>query len=288
MKRKFGDRYNARRMPLPALMQCAIDLKPGRANSDVYINQKMDVTELVKYIEKKKAEGLHYTYFNAFVTAIGKVIYNRPKLNRYISNRHLFEHNDVTLSFVAKMTLDDTSEELMQILEVAPEDTISTITEKLKNTLEKLRNRSKVTKKGANNAIDVIAKLPNIIRVPLMGIFKWCDRKGLLPVGFTKDNIYYSSMIVSNLGSIHCGAIYHNLTNFGTCSSLATMGEIKDEIVIDENGEKTVRKLCEFGITLDERIGDGFYFAKSCRMIQHILLHPELLEERADMKIETF
>lgn len=286
MARHFGDRRDAKRVQLPALMQCAIDLKPGRANSDVYINQKMDVTELVKYIEKKKAEGLHYTYFNAFMTAIGKVIYNRPKLNRFVANRHLYEHNEVTLSFVAKMTLDDTSEELMQIVRIDPEDNIEAVTETIKNTVEKLRNRDKVTKKGANSAIDFIAKLPNILRVPLMGLMKWADRKGLLPAGLTGDNIYYSSMIVSNLGSIHCGAIYHNLTNFGSCSSLASMGEIRNELVIGENGEQEVRKLCEFGITLDERIADGFYFAKSCRLIQHILLHPELLEERADAKID--
>ena len=41
-------------------------------------------------------------------------------------------------------------------------------------------------------------------------------------------------MIVSNLGSIKCGAIYHNITNFGTASGLATIGEIKDEEVITE------------------------------------------------------
>ena len=36
-------------------------------------------------------------------------------------------------------------------------------------------------KKGANSAIDVIGKLPNIIRVPLVGILKKMDSKGLLP-----------------------------------------------------------------------------------------------------------
>ena len=36
---------------------------------------------------------------------------------------------------------------------------------------------------------------------------------------------------------------------------------LKDEqIIID--GKKEIRKLCEFGVNLDERIGDGFYFLK--------------------------
>lgn len=279
------DRKDARRVELPAMMQCAIDLKPGRANSDVYINRKMDVTALVNYIQDKKSQGIHYTYFNAFMTAIGKVIYNRPKLNRFVANRHMWEHKTVSLAFVAKMTLNDVSEEIMLIVDIAPEDTLQTVTEKLNKKIENLRG-TKVSKEGANSAMDVLAKLPNFIRVPIFGIIKSLDKHGLLPESLTGNNIYYSSMIVSNLGSIHCGAIYHNLTNFGSSSSLATMGEIKPEAVYMPDGSKEMRQMCEFGITLDERIGDGFYFAKSCRMIEYILAHPELLEEPANTKIE--
>ena len=92
-------------------------------------------------------------------------------------------------------------------------------------------------------------------------------------------------MIISNLGSIGCGAIYHNLADFGTCSALTTIGEISDEVIVNEKGEEEVRQMCEFGITLDERIGDGFYFARSVAMIEHILQHPEMLEEPVSSRI---
>ena len=94
-------------------------------------------------------------------------------------------------------------------------------------------------------------------------------------------------MIISNLGSIHCGAIYHNLANFGTCSSLATMGEIKPQKVLAADGTEQTRKLCEFGITLDERVGDGFYFSKCLRLIEYILQHPSMLEQKIeDIKLD--
>jgi pyruvate/2-oxoglutarate dehydrogenase complex dihydrolipoamide acyltransferase (E2) component len=32
------------------------------------------------------------------------------------------------------------------------------------------------------------------------------------------------------------------------------------------------------GITIDERIGDGYYFAKSIKMFKYLLNNPELLE----------
>lgn len=267
------------------MFQIMLDLKPNRCDSDVFINQKMDVTELVEYVEKKKKEGDNITYFHAFVTAIGKTMYNRPKLNRFIRNRHVFEHNDVVISFVAKISFDDKSEEIMLMIPIGPNDNINTISKKIKDKVDSIRNKN-VNKEGANSAIDIIGKLPNVIRVPLVGILKWCDRQDILPKSLVKDNLYYSSMIVSNLGAIKCGAIYHNLTNFGTCSSLATMGEIKLEEVIKEKGKKEIRSICEFGINFDERVADGYYFAKSVQLLQYIFNNPKLLEEDASKKIK--
>ena len=37
--------------------------------------------------------------------------------------------------------------------------------------------------------------------------------------------------------------------------------------------------LVDIGATVDERIADGFYFARSLKLIKHIFAHPELLEK---------
>lgn len=277
---------NAKRIrEIDGLSQILLDLKPQRCDSDVFIKQKLDVTELVKYVEEKKKKGSDITYFHAFVTAIAKTLYERPKLNRFISNRHVYEHDDVVISFVAKLSFDDKSEEVMIMIHTNEDDNISTIGRKIKDKVDSFRNKS-AKKEGANDAIDIIGKLPNIIRIPIVGIFKWCDKMGFLPSFLVKDNLYYSSMIVSNLGSIKCGAIYHNIANFGTCSSLTTMGEIKDEEVII-NGKKQIRKMCEFGINFDERVADGYYFAKSVKLLEYILNNPKLLDEKISKKINS-
>ena len=282
MRRNFAHRVT----DYTGMSQIMNDIKPGRSVSDVYINQKMDVTNLMKYLDKNKKKGNHYTFFHAVVTAVGKVYYNRPFLNRFVQNRHLFEHNDVKISFVAKVAFDDKAEEMMIIIKVDPEDTIETISKKITEKVEAIRKNDKIEKKGANNIIDVLGHLPNIIRVPIVGMLKWMDKKGILPASIEEDNLYYSSIILSNLGSIHCGAIFHNITDFGCASALATMGEIKDEEVIIK-GKKEVRKLCEFGINLDERIADGYYFAKSVNMLQYILDHPEMLEDPANETVKV-
>lgn len=287
-KRLFIDRKDATRVDgLTGLSQICIDLKPGRSVSDVYINQKIDVTELSKWLTKKKKEHQDLTYFHAFVAAIAKLLYARPKLNRFVANRHIYEHDDVVISFVAKTSFEDNSEEMMVLIKVDPDDNVFTISEKILNEVSKYRKKD-ISKKGANSAIDVLGKLPNILRVPIVGLFKWCDKKGILPKSFVEDNLYYSSIIVSNLGSIKCGAIFHNITDFGSCSSLATMGEIKDTEILLEKGKKEIRKIVEFGINLDERIADGYYFAKSVNLLQEIFDNPKLLEGSVNEKIKDF
>ncbi len=280
-------RPDAHRVPISGIMQCCIDLKPGRDESEVYIDQLVDVTELATYLDDLRAQGEHYTFFHAFLFAIAKTIYNRPKLNYFVQNRHLWEHNTVEIAFVAKMELNDKAEEVMLVIPVEPTDTMADIRKKIRAGLDNARDEEGMEKAGANSAIDVLGHLPNPIRVPIFGVVKWLDKKGLLPAGLRKDNIYFSSMIISNLGSIKCGAIYHNIANFGTSSALATIGEIRTEQVEGEEGASTSRKVCEFGITIDERVADGYYFAKSIKVMEHILLHPEMLMEGAATKVDV-
>ncbi len=283
--KKYGGAHRVK--DITGMAQISIDLKPHRSVSDVYICQRMDLTELSKYVEKKKKADEGITYFHTFLAAIAKTVYNRPKLNYFVCNRHIWEHDKVVLSFVAKVSFTDRSEEMMVMVPIDKDDNVYAIAEKVRKKVDSFRKKRSgdVDKKGANSAIDVLAKLPNCLRVPVVGTLKWADKKGLLPASLAEDNLYYSTMIVSNLGSIGCGAIFHNITDFGNSSSLLTMGEIEDKEVII-NGKKEVRKICEWGMNFDERIADGYYFAKSADLLQYLLSHPEELEKPAGEKIK--
>ena len=283
MRRKWARRVK----DYTGMMQLSCDIKPNRSVSDVFINQKMDVTELVKYLDKQKKKGNHYTFYHAVVTGIGKVFFNRPLLNRFVQDRRLFEHKDVVVAFVAKTAFNDKAEEMMVLLKIDKDDNIDSLSKKISDKVNGVRKTDgKIEKAGANTIIDALGHLPNIIRVPIVEFLKWTDRKGIAPKVLEEDNIYYSSIILSNLGRLHSGAIFHNITDFGNSSSLATIGEVRDEEVIID-GKKQVRKLCEFGINLDERIGDGYYFIKSIQMLQYIFDHPEMLEEPVNEKVEV-
>ena len=72
--------------------------------------------------------------------------------------------------------------------------------------------------------------------------------------------------------------MYHHLNNYGTNSIMITIGTLHKEEVLMPDGTRQVRDVVDVGATLDERIGDGFYFARSLKLMKHIFAHPELLE----------
>lgn len=277
-------RINSKRVKIGGMNQLMIDLKPRRCDADVFINTPIDVTDLVDYVNGRKKKGDKITYFHAFLLALAKTIYNRPKLNRYVKNRHMYEHTNVSISFVAKVEFEDDSEEVMLIIDVAPEDNIDSISKKISDQITVLRNK-KFEKKGANGVLDTLGAMPNILRVPLVGTLKWMDEKGILPKSLQEDDIYFSSAIVTDIGSLKSDSIYHNNTNFGTASSITSIGVIQDDIKVVD-GKEVKYKAAKFGINFDERVADGFYMIKAFKILEYIIENPKLLEDRADSKVE--
>lgn len=249
-------------------------IKPNRCDSDVFINQKLDVTELVKYYEEMKLKDNDLTYFHLFITLIAKTIYNRPLLNRFIVNKKYYDRNDVLIAFTAKVNYEDTSKEILKVIKIDPEDNLFSIKEKTLKAVSDVRNAKE---EGTNSIMNIIGKLPSFLISLVVKVVKYMDRHDLLPKSLINDNLYYSTCIVSNLGSIKSSEIYHNLTDFGTSSILATFGEIREE-----NG----RKYAEAGINIDERIADGVYFVKSVKLMQDILNNPKCLEGNVNDKIK--
>ena len=99
-KKKWRDRRDAKRIKMPAMMRLLTYIS-NRQDSDVYINRKIDVTELVKYMKKKKEKDNSITYFHAFAIALAKVVYNRPKLNRYIINHQCYQRSGAQRTLVS-------------------------------------------------------------------------------------------------------------------------------------------------------------------------------------------
>lgn len=281
MNKKFGDRRDGKKIKMNGFDRFLYYLKPRRSDSEVYISKTIDVTNLVEYMKEKKKENEKITYFHLFCMAIGKVIYNRPLLNRFLIGGCKYQRNDVTISFVAKTDFSDTAREFLTVIKVLEDDKLDDISKRITEDVKKIRSNKE---SHTDDFVNKLGKLPKFVMAIIVWFIKRLDNHDLLPSSLTKNSIYHSSILVSNLGSIHCDGIYHNLTNFGTNSILLTIGEIKEDVrVVDGKIEK--RYVCDLGITLDERIADGVYFAKSVNLLEYILDNPSLLEDRASDKI---
>ena len=272
----MGRRDGYKVKDIHGMQNILIDFKPNRCDSAVYMNRKIDMTNFVKFMNKKKKEIDGLTFYHGLVDVMAKTIYSRPYMNRFIAGRTMYMHKDVSLAQTIKVEFEDNSVEMLMVIKVDPEDTLLDISRKTKEKVDIIRQKKLEGKGNANGAADTIGKLPKFLRVPIVGTLKLFDSHGWLPKSITDDNLYYSSAILSNIGTFKVGGIYHNLTNFGTSSSLITFGEIAEE-----NG----RWYMEMGATIDERIADGFYFCKALKLIEYIFDTPELMLEPAGKKV---
>ena len=57
-------------------------------------------------------------------------------------------------------------------------------------------------------------------------------------------------------------------------------------MVYDKEGNGEVKEILPLGITLDERIADGYYYSGTVALVKELLAHPELLELPADSPVE--
>ena len=113
----------------------------------------------------------------------------------------------------------------------------------------------------------------------VMIVIRCLDRHGKLPRFYYELDPNFSSVLVANLGSIKIDAPYHHLNNFGSNSVMMTIGEIHKAPLVNANNEIEIRDVVNIGITLDERVGDGFYFSRSVSLFKEIIAHPERLDE---------
>ncbi len=279
-KRRWGDRRDGRRVKAPGLQTIMCYLWPKRTDCEVYLNDKIDATELLKYLEKKNAEHPEYktTILHCAVTAMARMVRERPLMNRFIQGYRMYERNEISISFVVKRRFADGADESLMFLVPKDEDSLDDISKKIVGDVRETR-KSEHSTGGIDETLDKLAKLPRPILALIIRTIRILDFWGKVPKSLTDGDPNYSTILCSNLGSIKTPAVYHHLNNYGTTGIMITIGTLHKEEVIMPDGTKEIRDIVDFGATLDERIADGFYFAKSMKLIKHVFAHPELLDK---------
>ena len=285
-KRAPGDRKDGKLLRnLDSLHFITGILYPNRCDNEAYISETIDLTALNAYIAKKNETetDFRYTLFHCIVAALAKTIILRPKLNRFVANCNFYQRNDVRLSFVVKKQFSDSAAEALAVLNAKEGDTLQTVHDYIREQVTFCRSEKT---DSSTESMDMFNKLPRFISKTAVKFICWLDKHGWVPASLIETDPYYTSCVISNLGSIKLKCGYHHLTNWGTCSLFCVIGEKKLRPVYDENGAFEMRETLDLGLTIDERLADGYYYSKSVRLLKKLLQEPELLEKPFGEKIE--
>ncbi len=287
-KKSWGDRRDGRWLrDIPAMNQITPTLMPNRADNEAYINLDIDLRPLDAFLAKKN-EGLEknyrYTYFHIISAAIAKAFVLRPRMNRFICNNKVFQRNDLTLAFVVKKYFDDASEEGLAYIKFQEDSTIDTYHDDLMRIVHAVRKESGGD--TSSDAMDLLVKLPHCVTTTVVNAIKLLDKHGLAPDSLIGTDPYHASILLSNLGSIGLEGGYHHLANWGTNSCFVVVGKKYMKKSVDKQGIEDIYEVIPLGITLDERIADGYYYSGTVALVKELLAHPELLEMPANTPVE--
>lgn len=278
-KKRWGDRRDATLLRKADSLHFIMGvIYPNRADNEAYISERVDLTAINAYLAKKNAEDsdFKYTFFHVIVAALAKTVTLRPKLNRFYVNGNYYQRDKVTSAFVVKKEFSDSSEERMAFLDADPDDTLDTIHDTIRGIVTSARGGEI---NSTDDSMNWFNSLPRWFSKLLLRIVMWLDKHGWVPDALISDDPNYSTVLISNLGSIKLKCGYHHLSNWGTCSLFCIIGEKKWTPLYNQDGFVKMIESLDLGLTVDERIADGYYYAKSVRLLKYLLEHPEELEK---------
>ena len=286
MPKRWGDRKDGTYLKKIDSMHTIMPLMyPNRCDNEAFLTERIDLTNINAFLERKNAGNTEYAYnlFQIMVTALLKVITLRPKMNRFIANKTIYQRNEVSAAFTVKKVFSDEGGEALAFIHAKNSDNINTIHDEIFRQVSFCRSEEK---DPSTAAMDVIQKTPRMLIQLVGGFARFLDRHGWMPQSVIATDPYYASAVLTNLGSIQLHTGYHHLTNWGTTSVFCVIGERKKRPFYDDEGNVSMRDSIDLGLTIDERIADGYYYSKTVRLLRKLLENPELLERPLNEKVD--
>lgn len=286
-KRKWGDRKDGIWLKdIPAMNRMMPVLMPNRADNEAHISVDIDLAPINAYLAKLNDGRTEdkYTFFHIVSAAIGKAFILRPKMNRFIVGTKMYQRRDVSIAFTVKKRFDDHAEEALAFFTYDPKETLDSYHEKIMKVIHVTKSYQE--KDTTTGAMDLVCKLPQFMITGLARFVLWLDKNGWAPDFLIGSDPNHAAVFLSNLGSIGLPGGYHHLVNWGTNSCFVVVGKKEMKMVYDAQGNGQVREVLPLGITLDERIADGYYYSGTVALVKELLSHPELLELPADTPVE--
>lgn len=233
---------------------------------------------LDEYIKQAyESKGVHFSYMDVLIAAIVRMYAEKPFLNRFVMNGRVFRRDGIYISFAVKKQLTEEAPETTVKLKFTGKENIFEIKKMIDDIV--LSNKGD-TQNDTDNTAKILTKIPNWLLKFAVKVLMWMDRHNCMPKKIIEVSPFHTSCFLTNMKSISTDYVHHHLYDFGTTGLFVGLGKEHMEPVVNaETNQIEPGKVLKIGVVIDERICDGFYYAKSIKLIRKFLRNPALLEE---------
>lgn len=285
-KRRFGDRKEGRLLrSLPAFAKYVPFIMPTRNDACNQYEESFEVSDVDRRLRKLRVDGnkgigiLHFI-IAAYIRGVSML----PGMNRFIVGRRIYARDNIEVVITVKRSLAiDATETTIKVV-FEPTDTIFDVYRKMNEKIDEIK-----TVEGNNNTEDVaeaMCKAPRFLLRFALTILRIMDYFGWLPQSLLDASPFHGSMIITDLGSLRIGPIYHHIYNFGTLPVFISFGAKRHAYELDRHGNMVDRKYVDCKFVMDERTVDGHYYAQFLQAFRYICQHPEIVETPPSKVVE--
>ncbi len=285
-KRRFGDRKEGRLLrSLPAFAKFVPFIMPTRNDACNQYEESFEVSDVDRRLRKLRVDGykgigiLHFI-IAAYIRGVSML----PGMNRFIVGRRIYARDNIEVVMTVKRSLAiDATETTIKVV-FEPTDTIFDVYRKMSEKIDEIK-----TVEGNNNTEDVaeaMCKAPRFLLRFALTILRIMDYFGWLPQSLLDASPFHGSMIITDLGSLRIGPIYHHIYNFGTLPVFISFGAKRHAYELDRHGNMVDRKYVDCKFVMDERTVNGHYYAQFLQAFRYICQHPEIVETPPSKVVE--
>ena len=276
-RRRMGDRKEGRLLrSLPGFAKFIPFIMPQRNDRYIHYEEAFEVTQLDRMLRKLRVEGykgigiLHFL-IAAYIRGISRM----PGINRFVVGRRIYARNNIEVVMTVKRALSiDATETTIKVV-FEPTDTILDVYRKMNEKIDEIKSSEE--NNGTEDFADMVARLPRFLIRFALTILRVMDYFGWIPQSLLNVSPFHGSMIITDLGSLRIGPIYHHIYNFGTLPAFIAFGAKRHSYELNRRGEMVDKKYVDCKFVLDEGIVDGHYWAQMLLAYRYMFEHPEML-----------
>ena len=248
-----------------------------KLDSTIFNKTQVDLTHTFEFLEKYnkgRTDDDKLTLFQIYLAAGVRAVALRPKINRFVSGRRLWQRNQIIFSFVVKKEKTEDGEEINAMIEFDPFETLETVQKTVSYHI--YESRFGVNKNEQD--VKFWGSMPRWVIRFIFWLLRWTDERNIPIYAFTKDIPMWSTVFLAHLGSIGLDAVYHHLFELGTTGLLITFGKMhKAQIINEDTEEIEIREVMDLKISIDDRIAPGSYTGPTINLFKELIEHPEPL-----------